>query len=64
MSEAANQEPVTFDKEALRQKYREERDKRLREDGNDQYIEIKDQLSHYLEDPYVPRTEREPKKTM
>ena len=61
MSEAANQEPVTFDKEALRQKYREERNKRLREDGNDQYIEIKDQLSHYLEDPYVPRTEREPK---
>ena len=42
MSEAANQEPVKFDKEALRQKYREERNKRLREDGNDQYIEIKE----------------------
>ena len=62
MSEAANHEPVKFDKEILRQKYREERNKRLREDGNDQYIEIKDQLSHYLEDPYVPRTERERKK--
>ena len=39
---------VAFDKEALRQKYREERDKRIREDGNDQYLEIKDQLGHYL----------------
>lgn len=49
-----------FDKEALRQKYREERDKRIRADGNDQYIEIKDQLGHYLEDPYVEKAEREP----
>jgi hypothetical protein len=28
-----------IDREALRRKYREERDKRLRPDGNDQYIE-------------------------
>ncbi len=58
MSEAAS--TVTVDKEALRRKYAEERDKRIRPDGNDQYIEIKDQLSHYLEDPYVPVQEREP----
>jgi cyclohexanone monooxygenase len=51
---------VAFDKEALRQKYREERDKRIREDGNDQYLEIKDQLGHYLEDPYVEKQDREP----
>ena len=51
---------AAFDKEALRQKYREERDKRVRADGNDQYIEIKDQLGHYLEDPYVEKQEREP----
>ena len=51
---------AAFDKEAIRQKYREERDKRLRADGNDQYIEIKDQLGHYLEDPYVEKQEREP----
>jgi cyclohexanone monooxygenase len=49
-----------FDKDALRRKYQEERDKRLRSDGNEQYIEIKDQLSHYLEDPYVPFETREP----
>ena len=30
-----------FDPDALRNKYREERDKRLRQDGNDQYIEVK-----------------------
>ena len=29
-----------FDPDFLRKKYREERDKRLREDGNDQYIEV------------------------
>lgn len=62
MSEAANQATPAIDKEALRQKYREERDKRVRDDGNDQYVEITGQLSHYLEDPYVPFTEREPVK--
>ena len=60
MSEAAQPPAPDFDKEVLRQKYREERDKRLRADGNDQYIEIKDQLGHYLEDPYVPFEERAP----
>ena len=36
---AANIEKFDFDPEKLRQKYREERDKRLRSDGNDQYKE-------------------------
>ncbi len=49
-------------KEALKQKYMAEREKRLREEGNDQYIEIKDQLSHYLDDPYVKVQPREAKK--
>ena len=53
-------ETVTVDKDTIRQKYREERDKRLRPDGNDQYLEIKDQLAHYLEDPYTPLSPREP----
>ena len=53
-------EALSIDKEAVRKRYAEERDKRLRADGNDQYVEIKDQLGHYLEDPYVPRQEREP----
>ena len=50
-----------IDKEALRKKYIEERNKRLRPDGNAQYLEIKGQFGHYLEDPYTPRVEREPK---
>ncbi|HVT77839.1 MAG TPA: NAD(P)/FAD-dependent oxidoreductase [Acidimicrobiales bacterium] len=47
-------------REALKQKYREERDKRLRPDGNDQYIRIQDDLVHYLTDPYLPVVSREP----
>ncbi|MGZ3402448.1 MAG: flavin-containing monooxygenase [Phenylobacterium sp.] len=42
-----------FDPEALRAKYREERDKRLRADGNAQYREIAGEFAHFLEDPYV-----------
>jgi cyclohexanone monooxygenase len=42
-----------FDPAALKAKYLAERNKRLREDGNDQYVEIKDGYAHYLEDPYV-----------
>ena len=49
------------DKERLRQKYLEERNKRLRPDGNDQYLQVKGQLAHYLDDPYTPVTPREPK---
>ena len=60
MSEALERKQPGFDKEALRQKYREERDKRIRDDGIDQYVEINDQLSQNLEDPYVPRQERAP----
>ncbi len=58
MSEAVD---LGFDPDALRNKYREERDKRLREDGNEQYIEVTGQFSHYVEDPYLEREiEREP----
>jgi cyclohexanone monooxygenase len=50
-----------FDFEALRAKYREERDKRLRGDGIAQYTEIKGDYSHYVDDPYVePGFTREP----
>ena len=49
-----------IDKLALREKYAAERDKRLRPDGNAQYRRLAGQLSHYLDDPYTPRTEREP----
>ncbi len=46
-------EGVGFDPEALRAKYREERDKRLRSDGNTQYHAIAGDFAHYLDDPYV-----------
>jgi cation diffusion facilitator CzcD-associated flavoprotein CzcO len=51
-----------LDKNALRRKYLEERDKRLRPDGNEQYLQLKGQLAHYLEDPYTPRKPREPRR--
>jgi cyclohexanone monooxygenase len=42
-----------FDPDALTKKYRAERDKRLRAEGNEQYREIKDEFARYLDDPYV-----------
>ena len=42
-----------FDPAALKAKYLAERDKRLRGDANEQYIEVKGDFAHYLEDPYV-----------
>ena len=47
---------------ALRQKYAQERDKRLRPDGNDQYLELKGRFGHLLDDPYTPRAERDPRR--
>ena len=50
-----------FDPDALREKYRRERDKRLRADANDQYQQIKGEFARYLDDPYVkPGFAREP----
>ena len=37
----------------MRDRYRVERDKRLRADGNDQYIEVVGEFAHYTDDPYV-----------
>jgi cyclohexanone monooxygenase len=46
---------LDFDPNALRDKYRAERDKRLRDDAESQYIEISGVFRHYEEDdPYVP----------
>ena len=50
-----------FDADAMRNKYREERDKRIRSDGNEQYVEVKAEFAHYVDDPYVePGFAREP----
>jgi cyclohexanone monooxygenase len=53
---------LDFDPAALREKYRTERDKRIREDGESQYIEAASQFAHYAEDdPYAdPDFERAP----
>ncbi|MBL6691970.1 MAG: NAD(P)/FAD-dependent oxidoreductase [Pseudomonadales bacterium] len=54
-------ENLGFDPDALREKYRIERDKRLRSDGNDQYLEVAGDFSDYVDDPYVTETlNREP----
>ena len=58
---STSNEGIDFDPDALRAKYREERDKRLRADGNEQYVEVKGDFSRYVDDPYVdPGFTREP----
>jgi cyclohexanone monooxygenase len=51
-----------FDPDALREKYRQEREKRLRADGEAQYIELSGKFARYAEeDPYAdPNFDREP----
>ena len=50
-----------FDPDALGKKYQEERDKRIRADGNDQYQEVTGEFAYFVEDPYVEQTiDREP----
>src|ERR1700733_9114172 len=44
---------LDFDPDALHAKYLAERDKRLRGDGIGQYVEVKAEFSHYIDDPYV-----------
>jgi len=50
-----------FDPDDLAKKYRIERDKRLRQDGNDQYQEVSGEFSYFAEDPYIStELERDP----
>lgn len=53
---------LDFDPEALRAKYKAERDKRLRDDEEGQYVEVKGDFARYNdEDPYAdPDFTREP----
>ena len=52
---------LDFDPAALKAKYLAERDKRLRDDANEQYVEVTAEFSHYVDDPYVdPGHTREP----
>ncbi|KAI9028451.1 putative monooxygenase [Hyaloraphidium curvatum] len=47
------------DQEALRQRYKEERDKRLRPGGTSQYIGPEGVFADFDKDPYTERTERD-----
>ena len=44
---------IDFDPDALRERYRIERDRRLRADANEQYVEVAGDFRHYIDDPYV-----------
>ena len=49
-----------FDPDALRRKYQLERDKRIRQEGNAQYVELAGAFAAYLEDPYTVPVDRPP----
>jgi len=49
-----------FDPDALREKYRAERDKRIRKDANAQYVEVAGAFAPYLHDPYTEQADRPP----
>ncbi len=46
-------EDMGFDPDQLREKYRLERERRLRRDGNAQYVDTRGEFSRYVEDPYA-----------
>lgn len=51
---------IDFDPTLLKDKYLSERDKRIRDDANEQYIEVTAEFSRYQEDPYIERLDRDP----
>ena len=53
MSATSDAKDLGFDPDALREKYRLEREKRLRPDGIAQYQELKGELAGFLDDPHV-----------
>ena len=48
------------DTETLQARYRAERDRRIRDDGNAQYLEPTGRFAHFLDDPYVEVVARDP----
>jgi len=57
---STDERPPPFDPDALREKYRTERDKRIRLDGNSQYVEIAGPFAELLRDPYTEAVARAP----
>jgi len=59
--EQPTQTPDDIDIDALREKYRLEREKRLRPEGSKQYLELTGELAEYYEtDPHTPPVVRDP----
>jgi cyclohexanone monooxygenase len=57
----SSQTPDDIDLVGLREKYRQEREKRLRPEGTRQYVEVAGDLARYYEtDPYSPPVVRDP----
>ena len=53
--------PADIDIDALREKYAQERAKRLRPEGADQYLELEGEFAEFYEvDPYTTVTARDP----
>jgi cation diffusion facilitator CzcD-associated flavoprotein CzcO len=52
---------TTIDLDAIRERYRAERDRRIRPDGARQYRRAAGAFGYYATDPYTPRTDRAPK---
>lgn len=46
-------ETLGFDPAEVRRKYAQERNKRLRADGNEQFVEVVGEFAHFEDDPYV-----------
>jgi cyclohexanone monooxygenase len=57
---AADDTGLGFDPDVLRERYRLERDRRVRADGNEQYVEVTGEHAHFVDDPYVDPIERPP----
>ncbi|GAA1859828.1 flavin-containing monooxygenase [Brevibacterium marinum] len=60
MTISAAPEDLAFDPDALRDKYRQERDRRIRPEGNAQYRAATGEFGYYAHDPYTTRVERMP----
>jgi cyclohexanone monooxygenase len=55
------QTPADIDIDALSERYKREREKRLRKEGSKQYVEMKDEFEEYYDvDPHTPVVPREP----
>src|SRR3954469_20367296 len=61
MASQLTDQDLDFDLAALKAKYRAERDKRLRSDGEHQYLEVEADFAHFYEtDPHSPPVVRDP----